>query len=84
MRTMPDIEMCLSVRCSVSLFCRRHKDSGAVPGVMQAYGYHDPGEDGRCDMYMSVLEERFPGATATIARHVETARELRKALKEED
>lgn len=80
---MPDIEMCLSVRCPVSVFCRRHRDSGTVPGVMQAYGYHDPDENGRCDMYMSVLEERFPGASAALARHATTARELRAALKEE-
>ena len=46
---MPDIEMCISVRCPVSVFCRRHRDSGTVPGVMQAYGYHDPDESGRCD-----------------------------------
>ena len=80
---MPDIEMCLSVRCPVSVFCRRHRDSGTVPGVMQAYGYHDPDESGRCDMYMSRYLEQFPGLTEIFAKHATTARELRAALKEE-
>ena len=39
---MPDIEMCLSTSCPSSRQCLRHKDSGTVPGPMQAYGYHDP------------------------------------------
>ena len=58
---MPDFEMCLSETCPASGRCRRHKASGTNPSHMQAYGYHEPGANGRCDVYLPRYEAEFPG-----------------------
>ena len=76
---MPDFEMCLSETCPASGRCRRHKASGSNPSPMQAYGYHEPGANGRCGMYLPRYEAEFPGwaeAWAELfAQHADEARD---------
>lgn len=78
---MPDIEMCLSTSCPSSRQCLRHKDSGTVPGPMQAYGYHEPDWGGRCPFYLSKPEALFQGHTEIFAGHAAEARRLRRQMK---
>ena len=78
---MADIEMCLSQACPSSRQCIRHKDSGTVPGPMQAYGYHDPDWSGRCRFYLSKPEALFPGSAEIFAGHAAEARRLRRQMK---
>lgn len=81
---MPDFEMCLSETCPASGRCRRHKASGTNPSHMQAYGYHEPGANGRCDVYLPRYEAEFPGwaeAWAELfAQHADEARKLRRRI----
>jgi len=68
---MPDFEMCLSETCPASGRCRRHKASGTNPSPMQAYGYHEPGANGRCDVYLPRYEAEFPGWDGAFSRHAD-------------
>jgi hypothetical protein len=40
---MPDIAMCINDKCSMSVNCYRHKDSGTEPSKNnQAYMFYEP------------------------------------------
>ncbi len=83
---MPDFEMCLSETCPASGRCRRHKASGTNPSHMQAYGYHEPGANGRCDVYLPRYEAEFPGWAEALAElfalHADEARKLRRRMRD--
>ena len=78
---MPDFEMCLSETCPASGRCRRHKASGTNPSHMQAYGYHEPGANGRCDVYLPRYEAEFPGWAEALAESSILSRSTIKPLR---
>lgn len=53
---------------------------------MQAYGYHEPGANGRCDVYLPRYEAEFPGWAEALAElfalHADEARKLRRRMRD--
>lgn len=55
---MPDIAMC-NARCPASATCKRHTDSGTIPGAYQSWLWRESTPEGANDcQYYWLIEEK--------------------------
>lgn len=54
---MPDIQMCRSTICYSARHCRRHRNSGTMPSLYQAYGEYEPDHTDQCGSFWPAQDD---------------------------